>query len=205
MSFVYAPSSGAGNTSTTHAGASFTASNGNGTATASTLTLSIPGATTAASWADFPKLTKNAIENQMRLDYRVRIAAASGGNGDTWFQMGLRKSDGSQAFMMQTNGGTGAVDGYDSSSLVFTSAGLFSFGGDEWLRVTNRDGFFTYWTGLGGEPDEVEWTIRARSISTNIPSGQWEYSYLTLHLYQGSGAAGTVSIQWADVITQVLL
>lgn len=204
MSSIYVPSS-SGSQTTTHSGSSFTATNGNGTATNSTLTLSIPGATTATTWANYPKLTKQAIENQMRLDYRVRIAAASGANMDSWFQMGLRKSDGSAAFFMQANGGTGAVDGYDSSGLVFTVGALFTYGGDEWLRVTNRDGYFTFWTGLGSTPDEVEWTVRARSISAAIPTGQWEYSYLTLHLYQGSGAGGTVSMQWADVMTTVLL
>lgn len=204
MSFIYTPSS-SGSQTTNHEGSSFTGTNGNGTATASTLTLTIPSSTTATTWANFPRLTKNFVENQMRLDYRVRIAATSGGNTDTWLQMGLRDGSGNQAFMMQANAGSGAVDGYDSSALVFTVGSAFVFGGDEWLRVTNRDGHFTYWTGLGTDLEGVEWTIRARSISTNIPTSQWTYSYLTLHLYQGSGAAGTVSAQWADVQTTVLL
>lgn len=204
MSFIYTPSS-SGSQTTSHEGSSFTGTNGNGTATASTLTLTIPSSTTATTWANFPRLTKNFVENQMRLDYRVRIAATSGGNTDTWLQMGLRDGSGNQAFFMQANAGNGTVDAYGDGLIWTGGAGVFVFGGDEWLRVTNRDGHYTYWTGLGSDPEGVEWTIRARTISNNIPASQWTYSYLTLHMYQGSGAAGTVSAQWADVQTTVLL
>lgn len=199
MSFLYAPSSG--NTATSHTGSTFTAHNGLGTATASTLTLTLPSSTVATATADMPRLTKNAITNVWRIDVCARIAAVSGHDTNTFMTFTIRNSSHNSIVFLQAQG-NGTVTVYDVGGLRATVGSGVSFSGTEWLRIVVNDGVLTTYIGSGSVGAQ-NWTPFYSGF-LSIPATPYAHTYIGFNLYQGSGAAGTVSVQWADIQTTIL-
>ena len=200
MSFLYAPSSG--NTATSHTGSTFTASNGLGTATASTLTLSLAGSTASSTWSDNPRLTKTVVSNPWRLDAVVRLASSSGHDANTYLPFSIRNSSGDVFALIQAKG-NGEVTVYDNGGLLATVASGVSFSGSEWFRLVSRDGYLAAFIGTGSSGSQ-SWTAIYRGNVTIPATAPYNYTYLAFNIYQGTGAAGTVTTQWADVQTSTL-
>lgn len=183
---------------TTHTSSSFAGTNGNGTATAASLTVSIAASTTTASWAQQPRLVAaSVITDPYNFEVEARLAAASGTDSNTYAALALRKSDGTSWLLVQFNG-VGVVTLYGSAGLLATGPTL-ALDGTTRLKITVRGGFVTAWTKEGTDP----WTPFYRNTPA-FPSGPEDYTALTLALYQASGAAGTVTVQWADVSSVAL-
>ena len=186
-----------------HAGSTFTGSNGLGTATASTLTLSIAAATAATSWSDMPRITKNlSYLDPWRLDAVAKLASVSGHNANTFLPFALRDSSGNLLILIQS-AGNNVVTIYDSSGLLANAGSIGALDGTEWCRIVLRDSVSTIYRGVGSSGSQ-DWTPLWRG-NVKIPaSSSFNYTYLSFNLYQGSGAAGTVTAQWSDVYTTLL-
>lgn len=187
---------------TAHAGSSFTGSNGNGTATASTLTVSIPGSTTTASWSVQPRLTKNTLDNPLRVEVTARLASVSGATIGSFFALAIRKSDGTAIALVQSRG-DGDLSAYvGPSELTLADEEVCALDGTDWFRLRLDGGHLEVWQGFGS-PTAPTWRCVYHGdpvLGTDIETA----TYLTLALYQGSGAGGTVTAQWADVSSVAL-
>lgn len=184
---------------TAHAGSTFTASGGLGTATAASLTLTLPSSTTATAWTDMPRLVKNVAASIAGFQVSARLAATSGLDANTFLPLALRDASGSELVLVQTSG-VGVVTVYDASGLVTNAGSLVAFNGTEGFRITLREGHLT--AEYSADVSAGQWTPFYRAADRpTIPASPWTYTYLAMNLYQGSGAAGPVSAQWADVQT----
>lgn len=178
---------------TSHAGSSFTGTNGSGTATAASLTVSIAASTATTNWSEQPRLVKTGVvSDPYNVEYSARLATTTGVDSNTYAPLAVRKSDGTAWLLVQANG-VGVVTLYGSAGLLATGPTL-TLDGTARLKITVRDGRVTAWTKQGSAP----WTPFYRGDPA-FPTGPEDYTALTVALYQATGAAGTVTVQWADV------
>lgn len=180
-------------------GSSFTAANGLGTATASTLTMTLPGATVATAWADMPRLRVDAGAGAAQGSFQMwaRLAAVSGLDANTFLPFALRDASGNLLVLVQTSG-VGVVTVYDGSGLIANAGAIVGFTGTEGFRVTLSNWMLT--VEYSSDVAAGRWTPISREVARPaVPASVWTYSQIAFNLYQGVGAAGTVSAQWADV------
>ena len=187
---------------TSHAGSSFTGTNGSGTATASTLTVSIPGSTTTATWANQPRLTKNTIANPLRVEVTARLASVSGATIGSFFALAIRKSDGTALVLVQSRGDGDLSVYVGASELTLADEKVCALHDTDWFRLRIDGGHLEVWQGFGSSTNPTWRCVYHgdRALGTDIETA----TYLTLALYQGSGAGGTVTAQWADVSSVAL-
>lgn len=176
----------------------FTASNGVGTANASTLTITIPASTVATAFADVPRLTIPHNGDAMNLEVIARLAAASGGNGNTYYRIWVASPAGDGFILVQANGTGGAATVYGTGGLVALGETL-PLDGTGWVRIAIRDGRLSVMLGVtnGNTVDWRTW-YRDNPVFPTSP-GSSAYSLVKLDMYQGSGAAGTVTSTWSNV------
>ena len=190
---------------TAYTGSSFTATSGLGTATPGTLTLSLPSATAATAWADMPHFFGvMPYTSPYMIDVKARLAAVSGNDGTSFFPIALRDDNTTANILIFIQAeGSGNMTVYDQSGLKALSVGRFSFTGSEWIRFVILDGgTATVYYGTGAAGSQT-WTV----IWTGqlfLPATPKDFINLTFNQYQGVGAAGTVSVQWADITSTLM-
>ena len=189
------------------AGSTFTASNGVGTATNSTLTLSVPGSTVATAYADRPRLTKAHGQRPFRVDVVGRLASQSGGDANSYYALRVTGATTNTQYMMQVQAGTGAVTCYRTISgadTLLASGSAVSFTGSEWFRIVVDGARIQFYQGTGSAGSQT-WTLTHDSVQASFVTSSADLTSVELYLYQGVGAAGTVTVTWADVALYPLL
>lgn len=180
------------------AGTEFTASNGLGSATASTLTLSVPASTAATSATNVPRLTIPHNCDPFNIEVIAKLASVSGGDGNTWYRMWICDSSLNTWIFAQANGVAGTTSLYGTSGFL-ASGGTLALDGTGWMRIVVRDGRVSWYFGTGSAGSQ-DWALKWRGEPTFPTSpGSSNYSLIRLDMYQGGGAAGTVTSQWSDV------
>lgn len=182
------------------ASSTYSASNGVGTASSTTLTLTLPGSTAATTFADIPRLETAHGGDIFNVEARACIASASGYNSNTYLRLNLGDPSGNVAWRLQAqgSGASAPVTLYGSSGLVALGSNV-ALDGTGCLRLVSRDGRVTVWVGTLSA-GVINWTLMYRGEPTYPTSpGSSAYTKLILDMYQGSGAAGTVTSTWSNV------
>lgn len=182
-----------------YSGSDFTATNGLGTANNSTLTLSLPPAVAATIWNDMPHfVASTGYGSPYMIDVRARLAAANY-DGNSFFPIALRDSSNPPDIIIFVQAeGSGNMTVYDQSGLKALSVGRFVFDGTEWIRFVILDnGVAAVYYGQGAPGSQTWTTIWVGSLA--LPASPLNYTNLTFNQYQGAGAGGVTSVQWADV------
>jgi hypothetical protein len=182
------------------ASSTYLASNGVGTASSTTLTLTLPGSTAATTFADIPRLETAHGGDIFNVEARACIASASGYNSNTYLRLNLGDPSGNVAWRLQAqgSGASAPVTLYGSSGLVALGSNV-ALNGTGCLRLVSRDGRVTVWVGTLSA-GVIDWTLMYRGEPTYPTSpGSSAYTKLILDMYQGSGAAGTVTSTWSNV------
>lgn len=184
------------------AGSSFTATAGLGTATASTLTMTA-AVQTSASWADQPRLAYNHGGDPWNVSVTARLAALTGGDGNTYAPLALRNSAGDLLLMVQVHASDGAVSAYgNSGGNIVSGASTMPLDGTGAFRVVLANAVATVYQSTDSG---VNWRPIARANAALPATTPWLYTYVTFNLYQGGAPGGTVTVQWADVVLAVPL
>lgn len=177
------------------AGASFTGANGVGTATASTLTLTT--ASTASTWSDIPRLLYDHGGDPWNITVTARLAACTGGDGNTFPSLALRNSAGDNLLLVQARGSDGLVSVYgNSGGDVSSGAVTMPFDGTGAFRIVLREGVATVYQSTDSG---TSWRPIYRGNPPIPSSSPWAYTRASFALYQGGAPGGTVTVQWADV------
>lgn len=173
----------------------FTASAGLGTADATTGVLTLPGATVSTVWTDNPRLVAAGIITDL-YNFRVeaRIGATSGGGANTYLPVAVRNASGNVAFLLQTSG-LGQVSLHGAAGLIAVGPAGFPLGGTGSLKMTMTNGELVAWTKTAGGLYVPFYNGRPA-----FPASPETYTSFTLSLFQGVGAAGSVSVTWADAL-----
>ena len=181
-------------------GATWTASNGLGTATASTLTLTLPGSTVTSTDAARPYLSAPHGRNAWQMEVTARLAAFTGGSTTTWTALLIANASAAKWILAQARG-DGELSILSQAGSVATAVHAFALAGNDRLRILVRDGLVTVYVG-----DGTHWVRHYHSdIGGLLPrSTSGDYARVGLRLSESSGAAGTITAQWADVIVRGL-
>lgn len=181
-------------------GATWTESAGRGTADDATLTLTLPGSTATPTTADCPYLHAQHNRNAWQMEVTARLAAFTGGSTTTWTALVIADSSGTTWVLAQARG-DGELSILSHAGFVAATVGAFALAGNDRLRIMVRDGVVSIYVG-----DGTHWVRRFHSdLGGSLPGAtSGNFARIGLRLSESTGAAGTVTAQWADVIVRGL-
>jgi len=188
----------------------FTADGGTagGSATAATGTLTLPGASTTATWAETPRLTRALPVDPLAWEIAARLVQFTNGNSDqqaslriaqtsaglaTTQSLALFRAFGGGGYDFFTGGGGGAAN-------ANYSPGTIVFDGLTWVRVRLNYGLVTLWTGRGATYAAAVWTLRyCAVIQVALPVSEANFPDVTFTIDSQVGGGGVKTAQWADL------
>ena len=136
----------------------------------------------------------------VRRCYWEVTTAFTGGSSTTWTAVLIANASAAKWILAQARG-DGELSILSHAGFVAAASGAFALAGNDRLRILVRDGLVTVYVG-----DGTRWVRHYHSdIGGSLPgTTSGDFARVGLRLSEGSGAAGTVTAQWADVIVRGL-